>query len=150
MKAACSPDTDVEALLCEAGLEQKISSLEAGIHTNIYKNFEADGFEPSGGEGQKICIARAMYKDAHIIVLDEPTSALDPKAEYELYQKFHNMVQGKTAIFVSHRLSISKLCDKIAVFSDGSIVEYGSHDELMEHNGMYAEFFKLQSHYYIL
>lgn len=143
------PDADVEELLCEAGLEQKISSLDAGIHTNIYKNFEAEGFEPSGGEGQKICIARAMYKDAHIIVLDEPTSALDPKAEYELYQKFHNMVQGRTAIFVSHRLSISKLCDKIAVFSDGSIVEYGSHDELMEHNGMYAEFFNLQSQYYV-
>lgn len=148
-EAESTPDAVVEQLLCEAGLASKIGSLETGIHTNIYKNFESDGFEPSGGEGQKICIARAMYKNAHIVVLDEPTSALDPKAEYELYQKFHNMVQGKTAIFVSHRLSISKLCDKIAVFSGGSIVECGSHNELMERNGMYAEFFNLQSQYYV-
>ena len=102
-----------------------------GIETAIVKNFDETGFEPSGGEGQKIALARALYKDAPIVILDEPTAALDPRAEYEMYQQFNDMVKGKTAVYISHRLSSTKFCDVIAVFINGEIAEYGSHEELL-------------------
>ena len=105
--------------------------------------------EPSGGEQQKMAIARALYKKAPIVILDEPTAALDPIAEYEIYRQFHTLVGGKTAFYISHRLSSCKFCDKIAVFSEGKIAEYGDHEELVAiPNGIYAEMFEAQAQYY--
>jgi len=143
------PDDEVEHILKKSGFGDKLDRLDKGIHSNIYKNFEPDGFEPSGGEGQKLSLARALFKDAGVVILDEPTAALDPRAEYELYQKFGEMVQGKTAVFISHRLSSSRFCDKVAVFHNGEIIEYGTHEELVSKDGTYSELFHMQSEYYI-
>ena len=129
-------------------MEKKISSLPHGLNTNIYKEFDENGFEPSGGEGQKIAIARALAKESKIVILDEPLSALDPKAEYEIFQQFNELINQKTAIYISHRLSSCQLCDAIIVFSEGSIIEYGSHEKLMSQGGKYAELYNLQAQYY--
>lgn len=142
-------DSIIEAILKDIGLKNKLNKLEKGVNTNLYKNFETDGFEPSGGEGQKIAIARAIFKDAAIIILDEPTAALDPKAEDEIYQNFDKLVQGKTAIYISHRLASTKFCDKIAVFKDGEIIEYGAFDELIHQNSTFKELYRIQSQYYV-
>ena len=142
-------DEEIEDILKRSGFEDKLKRLEKGIHSHVYKNFEEDGFEPSGGEGQKLSLARALFKDAPVVILDEPTAALDPRAEYELYQNFNELVEGKTAVFISHRLSSSRFCDKVAVFQKGEIVEYGSHEELMNRNGVYRELFRMQSEYYV-
>ncbi len=132
-----------------SGFEGKLNRLEHGLDTHVYKNFETDGFEPSGGEAQKIVLARALFKNAPIVILDEPNAALDPRAEYEMYQKFDKLVDGKTAIYISHRLSSAKFCDRIVVFRSGEIVENGTHSELMEKNGIYADLFHMQSQYYV-
>lgn len=116
--------------------------------TSLYRIFDENGVEFSGGEMQRLAIARAVYKDAPILVLDEPTSALDPKAEYEIYNSFRKMAQGKTAVYISHRLSGTKFSDKIAVFDAGEIVEYGTHESLMEENGLYADLYSLQASLY--
>jgi ABC-type multidrug transport system fused ATPase/permease subunit len=147
--AETSDDKDIESCLIRSGFSEKLGKLDKGIHTNIYKNFEPDGFEPSGGEGQKIALARALYKNAAIVILDEPTAALDPRAEYEIYQHFNELVEGKTAIYISHRLSSARFCDTIAVFKSGGIVEYGSHDSLIEKDGIYAELFNMQAQFYV-
>lgn len=139
----------IDGLLEFVGLGEKIRTLKNGLDTSVYKNFDEEGFEPSGGEGQKIALARALYKDAPIVILDEPSAALDPRAEYELYQHFNEMVQGKTAVYISHRLSSAKFCDKIAVFDKGNIREYGTHEELMKANGIYQELFDMQSQFYV-
>lgn len=141
-------DSTVEALLRRVGLGEKLDSLPHGIHTSVYKNFDEGGFEPSGGEGQKIALARALYKNAPFVILDEPTAALDPKAEYELYQRFHELVQDKTAVYISHRLSSAQFCTKIAVFERGEITELGTHEELIQKGGTYAELFRMQAHFY--
>lgn len=141
-------ESKVRDILAYVGLGEKLCKLHNGIDTSVFKNFDEEGFEPSGGEGQKIALARALYKDAPVMILDEPTAAMDPKAEYELYQRFNEMVQGKTAVYISHRLSSAKFCDVIAVFSNGKIVEYGSHDELYRKGGLYTELFSMQSQYY--
>ncbi len=137
--------------LCElCGLHEKIESLEKGLETNLYKNFDENGIEPSGGEAQKIAIARALYKNAPIVILDEPTAALDPIAEYDIYRQFDQLVGGKTAVYISHRLSSCKFCDHIAVFSGKTIAEYGTHEELAaKENGIYAEMFAAQAQYYL-
>jgi ATP-binding cassette subfamily B protein/ATP-binding cassette subfamily C protein len=142
-------DKEIEDCLIRSGFADKLNRLDNGIYANIYKNFEPDGFEPSGGEGQKIALARALYKDAPVVILDEPTAALDPRAEYEIYQNFNNLVKGKTAVYISHRLSSSRFCDNIAVFKFGEIIEYGSHDELMSESGVYAELFNMQAQFYV-
>lgn len=134
--------------LLSAGLEEKLLSLENGIDTEILKVLYEDGVDLSGGEKQKLALARALYKDAPVIVLDEPTAALDALAEYELYQKFDEMMEGKSAIYISHRLSSTRFCDRVAMFMDGQIVEYGTHDELLEKQGEYARMFEVQSQYY--
>lgn len=139
----------VRDVLEYVGLSEKLRRLKNGIDTSVFKNFDEEGFEPSGGEGQKLALARALYKDAPIVLLDEPTAAMDPKAEYELYQRFNEMVQGKTAIYISHRLSSAKFCDVIAVFRNGEIIEYGSHDELYSKGGLYTELFSMQSQFYL-
>lgn len=135
-------------LLKEIGMDSKISSLPKGIDTIVYKEFDSEGFEPSGGEAQKIAIARAMAKDARIIVLDEPLSALDPKAEFEIFRKFDNLTNGKTAVYISHRLSTCRFCDEIAVFHNGRMIEYGTHDELIAKESKYKELYMLQAQYY--
>lgn len=131
------------------GLKQKVDSLEQRFDTPVYKIFDEGGFEPSGGEAQKIAMARAFVKNAPIVILDEPTAALDPRAEYELYQDFDKLTENKTVIYISHRLASCRVCDRIFVFADGGIEEQGTHDELMEQNGHYAEMFKTQAELYV-
>ncbi len=139
----------LERLLKLVELEEKVGKLSKGADTRLFKIFEEDGIEPSGGEQQKLAIARALYKEAPVIILDEPTAALDPIAEYEIYRQFHTLVGGKTAFYISHRLSSCRFCDRIAVFEDGRIAEYGSHDELVGiSGGIYAKMFEAQAQYY--
>lgn len=141
-------DSEIEHVLKRAGFGEKLASLPKGVHTLVYRNFDGEGFEPSGGEGQKIALARAIFKDAPIIVLDEPAAALDPRAEYEMYQNFNSFVGTKTAVYISHRLSSTRFCDKVAVFNNGNIAEYGSHNELLCKKGLYAQLWKMQSTFY--
>lgn len=142
-------ETELHSLLEQVGLSEKISSLPNGADTMLFKNFDKEGIEPSGGEQQKIAIARALYKKSPIVILDEPTAALDPVAEYDIYRQFDTLVGGKTAIYISHRLSSCKFCDRIAVFSEGKIMEYGTHDELVgKTDGIYAKMFGAQAQYY--
>ena len=142
-------DADVTALTDRVGLHDFVDGLEKGTETNIFKFFDEEGVEPSGGEQQKIAIARALYKDAPVVILDEPTAALDPIAEYEIYRQFNSLVGGKSAFYISHRLSSCQFCDKIAVFSDGHIAEYGTHAELERiEGGLYAQMFEAQAKYY--
>lgn len=146
-----SGDSDVKltSIVKNSGLEEKISSLKDGINSIIYKGFDENGIDVSGGEAQKIAIARALYKDSPVVILDEPTAALDPVAEYEIYNHFDNLVGGKIALYISHRLSSCKFCDKIAVFSKDTIAEYGTHDELVKKDdGIYREMFMAQANYY--
>lgn len=137
--------------LCElCGLKEKVDSLEKGLTTSLYKSFDETGIEPSGGEAQKIAIARALYKNAPVVILDEPTAALDPIAEYEIYRQFDQLVGGKSAVYISHRLSSCRFCDHIAVFSGKTIAEYGTHEELVQKtNGIYAKMFMAQAQYYL-
>ncbi len=137
-----------EDALRRAGFGEKLDSLSGGIRTAVYKNFDETGFEPSGGEGQRIALARALYRDASIVVLDEPAASLDPRAEFELYRHFNELTEGKTAVYISHRLSSTRFCDEIAVFAGGRIVEQGTHEELMERKGVYAELFEMQAQFY--
>jgi len=142
-------DTDLSELLKLVELDGFAGKLKKGTDTCIYKFFDEEGVEPSGGEQQKMAIARALYKQSPIVILDEPTAALDPIAEYEIYRQFHTLVGGKTAFYISHRLSSCKFCDKIAVFSEGKIAEYGNHEELAAiPNGIYAKMFEAQAQYY--
>lgn len=119
------------------------------MDTSVFKIFDEEGVEFSGGESQKLAIARAYYKDAPIIVLDEPTSALDPYAEEEIYSKFNDLVQDKTAIYISHRMSSCKFCQRIMVIHNGKIVEQGSHSQLIENQGgIYSRLYGAQAEYY--
>lgn len=148
LNESCSDD-ELDKLIEQVGLLEKIASLQNGTATNLFKAFDENGIEPSGGEQQKIAIARALYKKAPVVILDEPTAALDPVAEYDIYRQFDTLVGGKTAIYISHRLSSCKFCDRIAVFSEGRIKEYGTHDELaVLSGGVYAEMFAAQAQYY--
>lgn len=132
----------------EVGAGECINKMGKGLDTPLYK-VDEDGVEISGGEAQKIGIARAIYKDAPFIVLDEPTAALDPIAEFEIYSKFNQIVGSKTAIYISHRLSSCRFCDDIAVFHEGKIVQRGSHDKLVEDKaGKYHELWFAQAQYY--
>jgi len=137
------------ATLTRVGINDKLRSFTKGLDTILFKRFDMDGIEPSGGEKQKIAIARALIKDAPVVILDEPTAALDPIAEYEIYRQFEDMVEGKTAIYISHRLSSCQFCDRIAVFSEGYVKECGTHAELVnKEGGIYAEMFAAQAQYY--
>lgn len=142
-------DTELASLITQVGLDEKVKSLENGVDTILFKSFDERGIEPSGGEQQKIAIARALFKKSPVVILDEPTAALDPIAEYDIYRQFNTLVGGKTAIYISHRLSSCKFCDRIAVFSDGKIMEYGTHDELVgKEGGIYSRMFAAQAQYY--
>ncbi len=138
----------VHRVLKQAGLEEKIQSLTDGIKTPLLKVLDDEGVELSGGQNQKLALARALYKQGDIVVLDEPTAALDALAEYETYQNFNQMIGQKTAIYVSHRLSSTRFCDVIAYFENGEIVEYGTHESLLALEGHYANMFNVQSQYY--
>ena len=142
-------DTEVMKICKMVGVDAKMKSLENGLHTSLYKDFDENGVELSGGEQQKLAIARAINKGAQMIIMDEPTAALDPIAEYEIYSKLDRLIGNKTAIFISHRLSSCLFCDEIAVFSEGTIKEYGTHEELIgKKDGIYAEMFRAQASYY--
>lgn len=137
----------VRECLAKAGLWEKISACGNGIDEPMTKEI-TDGIVLSGGEQQKLLMARALYKDAPILLLDEPTAALDPIAESQTYGQFHEIASNKTAIYISHRLASTRFCDKIAFLSGGKVTEEGSHEELMQKGGAYCEMFALQSHYY--
>lgn len=138
-----------EEKLIAAGLGERLAGLSRGVQTELLKVIDEDGIDLSGGEKQKLALARALYKDAPVVVLDEPTAALDALAEYRLYQQFDAMIGHKTAVYISHRLSSSRFCDAVAMFKDGEMIEYGTHDELMQRGGAYAEMFAIQSQYYV-
>lgn len=138
----------INEVLEQSGLSEKINSYEKGIHTNLLKIFDKEGIDLSGGEKQRLAMARALYKDGKVVILDEPTAALDALAEDRMYREFENMIYGKTAVFISNRLGSTRFCDKIAMFEDGTIVEEGTHEELMAKNGKYAYMFGIQSQYY--
>ena len=132
-----------------AGMKDKISSLPKGIDTDVLKVIEDDGVDFSGGEKQKIALARALYKNAPVVVLDEPTAALDALAEAALYKDFDSLIGRKTAVYISHRLSSTRFCDNVAMFKDGELVEYGTHESLLQMGGAYSEIFNVQAQYYI-
>ena len=136
-------------VVAQTGLDELLAGYEKGVDTSVYKQFDEKGVEFSGGERQKIAIARALYKDAPIVVMDEPTAALDPIAEEEIYNQLNNLIHGRTALFISHRLSSCKFCDEVAVFQDGRVVEQGSHEDLMKEEGLYRRMFTAQSKYYV-
>jgi len=140
----------VEKALIDAGFGDRLASLEKGLDTFVYKNLTEDGVDVSGGEAQKIAIARALYKDAPFIILDEPTAALDPIAEAEIYSKFNDIAGDKTAIYISHRLSSCKFCDEIAVFHEGTVIQHGPHEALLQdENGKYHQLWNAQAQYYV-
>ncbi len=141
-------ETKIWNVLDQAGMSEKIHELKHGIDTYITQNLDNEGVEFSGGQMQKLMLARALYKDGAILLLDEPTSALDPIAEGDLYNKYASLTQGKTSLFISHRLSSTRFCDDIIYLENGNIVERGTHDELMNKNGEYAKIFNIQAHYY--
>ena len=139
----------VRTTLDNAGFTPRLETMLNGLDTYLYKNFEDDGVEPSGGEAQKIALARALYKEAPFIILDEPTAALDPIAEFEVYSKMNEIVGDKTAVFISHRLSSCRFCSDIAVFHEGCLIQRGSHDELVaEEDEKYYELWTAQAQYY--
>ena len=135
--------------LLDAGFGDRLETMSDGLNTQLYKDFTENGVEVSGGEAQKIAIARALYKDAPFIILDEPTAALDPIAEAEIYSKFNDIAGDKTAIYISHRLSSCKFCDEIAVFHEGAVIQQGTHENLLaDTDGKYYELWHAQAQYY--
>ena len=133
-----------------SGLTHKLKTIEQGYETQVTKEFDNDGILLSGGEAQSLVIMRALYKDSPVIILDEPSSALDPIAEYNLNQTMFSLSGDKTVITISHRLSTTKMADKIYMLEKGRIIETGTHDELMRLSGKYAEMFSLQAEKYNL
>lgn len=131
----------------KAGMKERVMEMEDKLDTLLYKN-TGEGVEISGGEAQKLALARALYKDAPFVVLDEPTAALDPFAEAEVYEHFKELVRDRTSIYISHRMSSCKFCDEILVLDEGKIAERGTHSELLERNGIYAGLYRTQAQYY--
>lgn len=132
----------------DVGLTEKIAQFYDGVHTHVGRAFDENGFVPSGGEAQRLALARALVRDAAVYVLDEPTAALDPRAEYEIYCRFDRLVMGKTTVYISHRLSSARFCDRIAVMKQGRLTEMGTHQQLMDMGGLYAELYQMQAQYY--
>ena len=139
-----------KACLQKAGFGDRLAQLPDGLETKLYKDFDEKGVQISGGEAQKIALARALYKDAPFVVLDEPTAALDPIAEMEVYEKFNEIVGDRTAVYISHRLSSCRFCDSIAVFDHGSIIQRGTHESLLQNeDGKYFALWNAQAQYYV-
>lgn len=141
-------ESRVRECLSRCGLWDKVQKLEKKEKTQVLKVLEEDGVDFSGGEKQKLALARALYKDAPVIILDEPTSALDPLAEERLYSHFNEWIGDKTGIFISHRLSSTRFCQKVAMFEDAHLVEYGSHEELMQKKRKYYDLYETQARLY--
>ena len=132
-----------------SGVQSVVNKYSAGLDTYLTRQFEEEGEELSGGEWQKICLARTFFREGDIIILDEPSAALDPEAEHQVFKKFAELCEGKGAIFISHRLSNVTMADRIIVLENGEIIEDGSHRELMDLNGKYFYMFKLQAEKYM-
>ena len=148
---ACSTQVDeAKAMdaLERAGLGDRMKTLPEGLQTYVGKGFDENGVNFSGGEKQKMAIARAIYKDAPFVIMDEPTAALDPEAECEVFAGFDKMVGKKTAIYISHRLASCRFCEDILVFDQGKVVQRGSHEELEQEEGLYRELWNAQAQYY--
>lgn len=150
VSASAAYDSEkVRECLKKAGFDGRFESMPNDLETFLYKDFDTDGVEISGGEAQKLALARALYKGAPFIILDEPTAALDPISEYEVYSKFNEIAGAKTAIYISHRLASCRFCDKIAVFHEGEIIQKGTHEELLaDSDGKYYELWNAQAQYY--
>ncbi len=148
---AASVDYDPQRVwecLEKAGMRERVEQMPEGLETGLYQQKE-DGVEISGGEAQKLAIARALYRDAPVVILDEPTAALDPVSEYEIYSRFGQMVEGKTSIYISHRMSSCRFCDLVFVFDGGAIIQRGAHEELLNRKGgLYARLWQAQAQYY--
>ncbi len=139
-----------EECLDKVGFAVRKERLKQGLETILYRDFTSEGVEVSGGEAQKIAMARALYKNAPVMVLDEPTAALDPISEAEIYEKFSEIIKGKMAIYISHRLSSCKFCDQILVFHEGKMIQRGAHGELVEEKeGQYFKLWNAQAQYYV-
>jgi ABC-type multidrug transport system fused ATPase/permease subunit len=138
----------VQETLEAVGLNEKVDSLPESIDTKLIKSVYSDAIDFSGGEIQKLAMARALYKRGKALILDEPTAALDPIAESGIYEKYNEMAAGRTSLFISHRLASTQFCDRIFYLENGEIAESGNHDELMSQKGKYFEMFEIQSHYY--
>ena len=150
VSAAVDYDTDLaKECLVKAGFGERLRTLPNDMETSIYKDFDKNGVDISGGEAQKIAIARALYKDAPFVIMDEPTASLDPIAESEIYEKMNDMVGDKTAVFISHRLSSCRFCDDIVVFNEGNIIQHGGHEKLiLDKEGKYFQLWNAQAQYY--
>ncbi len=149
--AQCKDDIDYQKIkecIDYAGLSDTINKLPQGLNTHIGREVYLDGVLLSGGQMQRLMLARALYKNGPILLLDEPTAALDPLAESEIYQKYSDMASDKTSLFISHRLASTRFCDRIILIKDGGIKEEGSHEDLLKLNGEYAKLFEVQSRYY--
>lgn len=149
---ACTEIPDVAAIrdcLEMAGFSDKLKALSGGMGTYLGKGYNKDGVQLSGGEKQKVALARSICKDAQFIILDEPTAALDPMAEYDIYTRFNEIIRDKTAVFISHRLSSCRFCHDIAVFHEGRLVQRGSHEELLGQTGKYQELWNAQAQHYV-
>lgn len=150
-KESGADEERISHLVEEVGMKEKIDSLPDGINSRFGKEYEEDGVELSGGQGQKIAIARALYKKASMVILDEPASALDPIAEAEIYEKFNNLVEDKTAIYISHRMSSSVFCDRILIIDGGTVADYDTHENLMKKtDSLYYKLFHSQAENYKL
>ena len=140
----------MERVLKRLKLKEKVGRMKQSADTYLYQDYGEDGREVSGGEAQKLAICRALYRDTSFVVLDEPTAALDPVSEYEIYKDFQMLVEDKTAVFVSHRMSSCRFCEKIFVFEQGKLVQRGSHEQLLaEQDGLYRTLWDAQAQYYV-
>ena len=138
----------LENIVSASGLKEVTDKLDKGLETLVYRDFDDAGFTPSGGEGQKIAIARAAYKNAPIVILDEPTAALDPKAENKIYEQFDSFFADKCSLYISHRMAVTKFSDRTLVFDNAQIVQDGNHESLINQEGKYKELYSLQAKYY--
>lgn len=126
-----------------------MESLPKGVETSLLRTLDKEGVELSGGQMQRLMLARALYKNASMLLPDEPTAALDPLSEYEIYSRFGDLLRDKTSIYISHRMSSCRFCQDILVFQDGCLVERGSHESLLEANGLYSSLWNAQAQYYV-